>query len=404
MAFSLSDRVLVVGAGLGGLVLAQGLKKQGIAFSIFERDNTPDQRSQGYRIKLFPDCVTDLKYLLPPELWHDFEDTCANTVSGETLLNALDASPIASRAAPGGPPVYTVDRGVLRGVLMKGLEKELHLGKAFVRYEFQGNQVVAHFEDGSTEMGALLVGADGHRSLVRKQYLPEQRTVSTEGVCIFGKTPLTAELLERFPSKHLRWLTLCRDMTPLIPEILFGESPITLFVEAMRFQNRDTQNDLPADYVYWGMVLPRKVLASTDGMLSAQFKKPAKDLSLLITSEWDSSIRSLLELQDDSQTSAIRTVSADPNMLAWTPTARVTLVGDAIHVMSPTGGVGAVTALRDAALLTRTLAEAGLSVASIGSYESAMRVYAGANIRRSFAAGKRFFNMPPFESCEGINH
>lgn len=45
-----SPHVLIVGAGLGGLLLAQCLRKQGITFEIFERDASDDARSQGWAI------------------------------------------------------------------------------------------------------------------------------------------------------------------------------------------------------------------------------------------------------------------------------------------------------------------------------------------------------------------
>ncbi|HEV2655851.1 MAG TPA: NAD(P)-binding protein, partial [Ktedonobacteraceae bacterium] len=42
--------VLIVGAGIGGLCLAQGLRKSGIRVSVYERDSSPYFRNQGYRI------------------------------------------------------------------------------------------------------------------------------------------------------------------------------------------------------------------------------------------------------------------------------------------------------------------------------------------------------------------
>jgi 2-polyprenyl-6-methoxyphenol hydroxylase-like FAD-dependent oxidoreductase len=45
--------VLIVGAGLGGLSLAQNLRKQGISFEIFERDPEKNSRSQGWAIALY---------------------------------------------------------------------------------------------------------------------------------------------------------------------------------------------------------------------------------------------------------------------------------------------------------------------------------------------------------------
>ena len=45
-------RVLIIGAGLGGLALAQALRKQRISFQIFERDIGPEARSQGWAVSL----------------------------------------------------------------------------------------------------------------------------------------------------------------------------------------------------------------------------------------------------------------------------------------------------------------------------------------------------------------
>jgi 2-polyprenyl-6-methoxyphenol hydroxylase-like FAD-dependent oxidoreductase len=98
---------------------------------------------------------------------------------------------------------------------------------------------------------------------------------------------------------------------------------------------------------------------------------------------------SLFELQDASQTSAIQVFSAPPTIAEWTPNARITLMGDTIHTLSPAGGVGAVTTLKDAAGLTKILAEQGLSDASIGAYEAAMRAYASASVARSFAGAHK---------------
>ncbi|HIH2644050.1 TPA: NAD(P)-binding protein, partial [Burkholderia cenocepacia] len=44
--------VAIVGAGLGGLALAQALKQAGIAFDVYERDAAIDSRRQGYRIRI----------------------------------------------------------------------------------------------------------------------------------------------------------------------------------------------------------------------------------------------------------------------------------------------------------------------------------------------------------------
>jgi 2-polyprenyl-6-methoxyphenol hydroxylase-like FAD-dependent oxidoreductase len=49
-----SFRVGIIGGGIAGLALAQGLKKAGIAATVFERDRTRSDRLQGYRVHISP--------------------------------------------------------------------------------------------------------------------------------------------------------------------------------------------------------------------------------------------------------------------------------------------------------------------------------------------------------------
>jgi 2-polyprenyl-6-methoxyphenol hydroxylase-like FAD-dependent oxidoreductase len=45
-----SLHVIIVGGGLAGLTLAQGLKKNGISCAVYEKDLSRTDRLQGYRI------------------------------------------------------------------------------------------------------------------------------------------------------------------------------------------------------------------------------------------------------------------------------------------------------------------------------------------------------------------
>lgn len=49
--------VLIIGAGLGGLALAQSLRKKNIPFTISERDESSSSRQQGWAITLDEECV-----------------------------------------------------------------------------------------------------------------------------------------------------------------------------------------------------------------------------------------------------------------------------------------------------------------------------------------------------------
>ena len=79
---------------------------------------------------------------------------------------------------------------------------------------------------------------------------------------------------------------------------------------------------------------------------------------------------------------ALRIRSAEP-VTAW-PTGPVTLLGDAIHNMTPMAGIGANTALRDADLLRRNLITASPDVtAAVADYERRMLDYGFTAVARS---------------------
>jgi 2-polyprenyl-6-methoxyphenol hydroxylase-like FAD-dependent oxidoreductase len=208
----ISQHILIIGGGIGGLALAQGLRKFKIPFTIFERDPSPISRSQGYRLRLAGGGATSLRSCLDIPQWDLFEKTSAEIGLGMLRLNAIDGSNMAGFALPGsgrgafgeikpslrGADVaYGVDRTMLRALLLLGQDQNTNFGKSFAKYEITEDGVKAFFNDGATAEGTLLVGADGVASPVRKQLLPNQRYIDTEARVIFGKTPITPELTER---------------------------------------------------------------------------------------------------------------------------------------------------------------------------------------------------------------
>jgi salicylate hydroxylase len=74
--------VLIIGGGLGGLCLAQGLKKANISVAVYERDRTPDDRLQGYRIHIEAQGNRALHTCLPPHLFKRYVDTAGSGGNG----------------------------------------------------------------------------------------------------------------------------------------------------------------------------------------------------------------------------------------------------------------------------------------------------------------------------------
>ncbi|MCJ1373963.1 hypothetical protein MMC20_005193 [Loxospora ochrophaea] len=391
----MSSRVLIIGAGLGGLCLAQGLKNAQIPFHIFERDPNPDHRAQGYRIRINGDGAAAVKHNLDDKLWNHWERTCAQTILGGSKIDALNGEVIASNVGPppdlGAAKPYTADRTVMRKILLTGLEENISFGKEFKQYTLSLPGVTAHFSDGSSEDGVLLIGADGTRSPVKKQYLPNQKLFDSEGRCIYGKTPLTSELTDRFSRNAMNWMTLIQENT--------HHRFLTLFLEPIRFQANEVRSELPGDYIYWVLCALQGPFGMPDDQLLKLSGSEAAELSCKMIASWDPPLKGLLELQNSGQTSALRVLTAPPTIQPWEPSAQVTLLGDSIHAMPPTAGSGANVALQDAAALVNALKD-GISADRIGKYEDEMRARAGIAIVQSFSGARRIFNMPPFEELK----
>ncbi|KAI5370385.1 Putative O-methyltransferase domain, FAD-binding domain, O-methyltransferase COMT-type [Septoria linicola] len=412
-----SKPVLIMGAGIAGLCLGQGLKKAGIDFRIFERDPSMDSRPQGYRLKLEPDAAKSLRECLPEYVYQAFESSCAITAVGETDFNPFNGNIVHSRAGGGLSgkqglyATFTVDRKAFRTQLMTGIEDKISFGKELAYYKIDSEQsvVTAEFKDGTNAQGAFLTGADGLHSVVRKTCVPDNRLVDTGAVCIYGKTVMSPEILARFPEKGLRWMTVASDSAPMLQSCLIGESPITLLLEPIRFSEaaRARHPQLPADYIYWALIGRKERFGSPEMTSTKSFVSPeqaadqAAKLSLAVTEEWHPSLRALFELQDVKQASLIRVASTVPEIAPWQTHTNVTVLGDAIHPMSPCGGVGANTALVDAHSLAKVLQEHNSkpSVNAIAGFEADMRQRALRSILRSEIGSKKMFGQKNLVDC-----
>src|SRR5687767_4308307 len=75
-------RVMIIGGGIGGLCLAQGLHRSGIDVTVHERTEARTDWLQGYRIHINPNGSRALHGCLPPALWQRFLDTVSVETGG----------------------------------------------------------------------------------------------------------------------------------------------------------------------------------------------------------------------------------------------------------------------------------------------------------------------------------
>jgi 2-polyprenyl-6-methoxyphenol hydroxylase-like FAD-dependent oxidoreductase len=380
-------RVMIVGAGTGGLCLAHGLKRAGIAVRVFERDRTRKDGLQGYRVGISPAGSYALQQCLPPDLFRLFVDTCARSPKYFNMLSE-GMKELASMEIPDtGDPVdseKSVSRMTLRQVLLTGLEHEVEFDKKFVNYQKnEDGSVTAFFEDGGSGTGDVLVAADGARSKVRQQRLPQAQMEETGILSIGGKVPLTEETRALLSEKIRRGISLVmapKGMGAIlhVMEFPWRKEGVEL---AAGGNDADLIRDWPGllydntrDHIIWGVWAAKRNYIQ-DPTKGTQAEK--LEIAKTMTAGWSGNFRRLLEQTDVTTVFSINIRTSVP-LEPWA-TDNVTLLGDAVHTMTPGRGVGANTALRDALTLCRRLIEVSEGkrdlVNAIHAYEVEMLKY-----------------------------
>lgn len=386
----MTDRILIIGAGIGGLALAQGLVKAGFDVTVFERDASSTSRAQGYRISIRSLGMNALIALLPPEKMHHLSMAkVADVGNGFTCANEK-MEPFFS-IPQGQDAAVQFLRSELRSVLQEGINIEWN--KRLVMFEDNGDQVMAHFEDGSYAVGGLLVGCDGGASTV-KRLLP-----SVYGNSL-GSIPKIIDMNRAVLAGQI-------DRTPewdiLLP---LNKNGLVRFVEAnshslgVCFSERADRS--PS--VFWALSEDIDDHNTCWYMIDQKVDWRSHILDhckqLMKKESWHDNLKKLVH---DTPVEAIMapwflrtTQFPDINQFPLIPTGRVTFVGDSIHAMPPDKGLGGNNVLEDARLLSILLATSPRPINSsklIGEYESKMFARARIAVQESENAAQYFRNL-----------
>ncbi|SHF62513.1 FAD-dependent oxidoreductase [Streptoalloteichus hindustanus] len=374
-------RVIIIGAGLGGLALARFLRRADIDVSVHERDEALEQRPQGARIHLDERGIGALHACLTASESEFLDATLGQPDEHVTVLDQTDLAIVKRRKSTGREghpdairPGASASRRIVRRLLAHGVRDTIRFGSTLTDYTEHTAGVTVRFADGTVDEADLLVGADGIGSAVRRLRLPDA-TVNDSGLRLLqAKTPITPELvatgvLDRIGGSFT--LTAIGDVQVIMGAVRFGEQPATAAERLVPgFDPGDRQ-----DYVMWGLLLRRRQL----GDLGRDFtrRSPASLSAHLrnVTATAHPVFRLLLDQAFPDQFHGLA-MGTSREIPAWTPS-RVTLLGDAIHAMLPTRASGANSALQDA----RRLADAILSTHTgaqtwehaIGDYENLLR-------------------------------
>jgi FAD-dependent urate hydroxylase len=157
-------RVLVVGAGVGGISVARGLLRDGHHVTVFER--RPQVQPGGGAVTIWSNGETVLAQLGVDMhgAGQPLSTVRVVTSTGRPLVN-LNLGAIVDRL---GAPVRMVPRRVLIDRLLEGFPADrIRYNSRAVEIASTSNGVRVDFDDGSSAEGDLLIGADGLHSKVR---------------------------------------------------------------------------------------------------------------------------------------------------------------------------------------------------------------------------------------------
>lgn len=367
---AMRDRpVLIAGAGVGGLTLALTLHQIGVPCRVFEA--VPALRPLGVGINVQPNAVRELFDL-------GFDEAALDAIGVPTREwalvgrhgNDIYAEP-RGRLAGYRWPQYSVHRGLLQMMLLKAVRARLGDGVVHTdrrvtgyRQDAQGVTALIESRDGTRHeaQGSLLVSADGLHSAVRAQMHPTQPPIHWGGAILWrGTTPGVpirsgASFVGLGSSRHRVVLYPISR-----PDATRGLATINWIAEitvdaSQGWQHGDWNRQVAVD----------EIVGHFDGWNFGWLDVPAM-------------------LRGAETIYEYPMIDRDP-VPTWVD-GRVALLGDAAHVMYPTGSNGATQAIVDARVLGAALVAHGVGPAALRAYDERLCGPVSALVLRNRGAG-----------------
>ena len=350
-----SLRILVLGAGVGGISIARGLLRDGHDVTVFEQ--RPNVQAGGGAVTIWPNGETVLGQLgVNMDGAGQLLSSVRVLTSTGRRVSTLDVIAMAERL---GAPVRMVPRRVLLERLLEGFPTDrIRCNSRAVGAVSTRNGVRVDFEDGSSAEGDLLIGADGLHSIVR-DIVGAQHAQPT-GWCSWQGLVTLPDV----PDKHVALM------------IIGEHGNLGLWPAG----SSDMQ---------WWFDLP----------WSSDFVRPDRPIDMIRSNftGWSDSVdRVLTTLTDDDLTH-----SPYPHFRHPIPRpgrGALTLLGDAAHTMPPTLAQGTNQALLDTMVLCKALSDFRKGTNSSNSdLSSALRWYEKTRRRKVTAVSR----VASLQVCHG---
>lgn len=338
MASNARKPILISGGGLASLLLARSLLRSNIPFQIFERDASLSFRAQGYRLRLSNEGLDAIEEVLGPDGFQKFWDACGKTggSKGFAGINAITGADVpleipsysSEQKKPAKESLQSRDgktvgisRGEMRALFLEGCEPYVQWSHQVTGYELTENGVRAIFADGSkSDEGEMLVGGEGIYSKIAKQVSNGKiKTYDTGARGIHGQAPSTA-----FKGLGEGVWRLSDDTK---------ENGRIFVITNVRPGELDDPNVVFG----WTMGAQPGVITPPNNDFSI-IGKQAADIAKSLTANWSENLKPLFNEMAESEAAFWKITCSTPSGIpVWQNEPRVTVIGDAVHSMTPAG-------------------------------------------------------------------
>ncbi|HEY4323987.1 MAG TPA: flavin-dependent oxidoreductase [Mucilaginibacter sp.] len=332
-------KILIVGAGIGGLTTALSLHKAGFEVHIYE--SSAEIKALGVGINVLPHAVRVLTNL-------DLLDNMLNIAVPTSELRYFNKFGQQIWQEPRGKfagylwPQLSIHRGGLMTILLDAVKAaiggdHIHTGHHLKNCKNKGGKVIATFiskgsdEKIATVEGDVLIGADGIHSVVRKQFYPDEGIPKFSGIILRRGTAMAKPFLSG---------------STMIMAGSIGKK----FIAYPLSTKADEQGNLLTNWIADLRVAP-------DSEISRDWNRRADKQQLLAEFEsWEFDWLDVPEMIGGADEIYEYPMSDRDPLPQWS-FERITLLGDAAHPMYPIGSNGASQAILDAEFLTASLVQ-----------------------------------------------